>query len=81
MESGERMSYGILADFIRGPESASSGDGEPAFRCGPALPLARWPIRGADPRPLAAAPGRGRTNIPIDWAPEVVWRKRVRRFK
>ncbi len=75
------MNYGIIAELSGEAENAFSGDGEPAFRCGPALPLARWPIRGADLRPGATATvGRERVIV-IRWGRRVAWEKPVRACK
>jgi hypothetical protein len=72
------MNYGITAEFVSGAEHTSLGDGEPAFRCGQSLPLADWPIRGADLHPLASTARGDRIVIAINWARDVVWQKRIR---
>lgn len=74
------MSYGAIAGFVGATENAASGDGGPAFRCGPYLPKGEGPIRGAVSRPASSAASGQRVVIGVNWAPDVAWRKRIRPF-
>lgn len=62
-------------------ESKQAGAGEPAFRCGLLLRGSDGPSRDADIGNAIPAVNMEAALIPVAWARDVAWRKRIRLSK